>query len=88
MNTTQKILELRSKGYGYKSIATELNLTRDQVRNTCNKKERTPLEVVCKNCGKKVNSITGKKKKVYCSDKCRYQWWNKQRKLKKLYEKD
>lgn len=88
MNITQKMLELREEGYGYKKIANELQLTRDHVRNVCNKKTKNPLEGLCKNCGMKIKSIEGRKKKKYCSDKCRYIWWNKQRKLKKLNEKE
>lgn len=87
MNITQKVLELRNEGYGYKKIASELNVTRDQVRNICKKKLKQPLESVCKNCGVKITSLKGKKKKIYCSDKCRYQWWNIQRKFIKSNEK-
>ena len=83
MDITQKILELRDKGYGYKKIATELLLKRDQVRYICNLKEKNPLGGNCKNCGRNIKSVRGKKKKVYCSNKCRYQWWNKQKKMKK-----
>lgn len=88
MNITQKVLELRDEGYGYKKIASELNLTRDQVRNICKKKIKKPLESVCKNCGIKIKSIQGKKEKIYCSDKCRYQWWNLQRKIINSNEKE
>jgi len=77
MNTTQKILELRDKGYGYKRIANELSLGRDHVRYRCKKKDKNPLGGICKNCGKEITSIEGKKRRVYCSDKCRYRWWNK-----------
>jgi len=88
MDTTRKVLELRDKGYGYKRIATELSIKRDHVRHICKKKEKNPLGGICKNCGKNFKSVRGKKKKVYCSDKCRYKWWNKQKKLKKDNEKN
>jgi orotate phosphoribosyltransferase-like protein len=87
MKINKQILELRDEGYGYKKIASELNLTRDQVRYICKKGDEKPLDGVCKNCNTKINSIEGKKRKVYCSDKCRYQWWNKLKKVKLINEK-
>jgi len=88
MNNDTKVIELREKGYGYKRIANELNLTRDQVRYICLKTKQDSLDGICKNCDRKIKSVRGKKKKVYCSDKCRYKWWNKQKKLKRKNEEN
>jgi orotate phosphoribosyltransferase-like protein len=88
MNINKQILELRNKGYGYKKIASELQLTRDQVRYICKRSEGETSEDVCKNCGIKIKSSVGKKRKIYCSDKCRYQWWNDKRKVKQEYDED
>jgi len=85
MNNDTLINEFRAKGYGYKRIASELSLTRDQVRYICRRHEKNPIDGNCKTCGMKLKSIQGKKRKVYCSDKCRYQWWNNQ---KKVYKKN
>lgn len=73
---TNKILALRNKGYGYKRIAKELDVSVGTVRYTLTKVEDDALSGLCKTCGKKMMSIKGKKKKVFCSDKCRYKWWN------------
>ena len=32
--------------------------------------------IICRNCGKRLKHTAGKKRKVFCSDKCRKQYWN------------
>lgn len=72
-----KIFELRKLGMGYKSIAKELSLTHSAVRNVCTAKYSNPdLYGTCKNGGKRVKHRHGKKKRQFCSDKCRMTWWN------------
>ena len=83
MNTNEKnkIAELKQLGYGYKKIAKELNIALSTVRYVCNKTgDEDLLDGKCEHCGLKIQSIKGKKKKRFCSDKCRWQWWNKQHK--------
>jgi orotate phosphoribosyltransferase-like protein len=80
MNNDTLIKELRDKGYGYKKIANELDLKVDTVRYACLRMEEESLVGFCKNCGLEMKSVKGKKKKIFCSDKCRWQWWNEQRK--------
>jgi hypothetical protein len=76
-----KINELRQIGYGYKKIAKELSMTISAVRYACSKISDEDLLISnCQNCGLKIKSIKGKKKKRFCSDKCRWQWWNKHQK--------
>ncbi len=71
-----KILELRSLGYGYQKIAKEIGISVNSIRNYCSKQNSI---ITCKECGKKIKQHPGKKKKKFCSDKCRYIWWNKHR---------
>jgi len=43
----------------------------------------------CLNCGIKIKSIKGSKKKRFCSDRCRWDWWNSHiKELKKSAQKD
>lgn len=73
-----KINELKDLGYGYKKIAKEFAVTASAVRYACSKmSDEDLLEGKCEHCGLKIKSIKGKKKKRFCSDKCRWQWWNK-----------
>lgn len=75
-----KINELKKQGYGYKKIAQELGITLSKVRYAYSKiNEDYLLYGTCKNCGLRIKSVKGKKKKNYCSDKCRWKWWNKYR---------
>lgn len=79
-----KILTLRDKGYGYKKISIELNMPISSVRYVCVVKDRAnELRGTCLNCGKSIKSIPHKKAKKFCSDRCRWEWWNEQRKVKK-----
>lgn len=73
----RKIIDLRNDGYGYKKIAKELNLPLSSIRYIC-EKGMTDTELIgtCKNCKKEIHSIKGKKRKRFCSDKCRLDWWN------------
>jgi len=76
-NDKRKILELKQMGYGYKKIAKELNLSLSVVRYACNKmNEEELLGGSCEQCHVKLKSIKGRKEKRFCSDKCRWKWWN------------
>ena len=76
-----RIRELRSEGYGYKRIAKTLDLTLSVVRYAVNKmSDEDLLEGRCEKCGIKIKSIKGKKRKRFCSDRCRWDWWNKHQK--------
>jgi hypothetical protein len=73
----RKILELKQMGYGYKKIAKELNLTLSVVRYACSKiSEDDPLGGNCEQCHIQMKSTKGRKDKRFCSDKCRWKWWN------------
>jgi predicted transcriptional regulator len=70
------IKQMRNDGKGYKKIAKELSLTPSAVRYACHKMSEELLNGKCENCGIKIKSIKGKKKKRFCSDRCRWDWWN------------
>lgn len=72
-----KIYQLKKEGYGYKKIANELGLSVSSVQSFL---KRNPMDIdllgTCKRCGMTIQSIKGKKKKQFCSDRCRWDWWN------------
>lgn len=87
----QEVLRLRKEGYGYKSIASILNISRDAVRNLCKKhnltgygaqsqeidgiKEDAPTH--CLNCKNEINNISRRgRKSKFCCEKCRRTWWS------------
>ena len=98
MTNEQKlqIVAYRKAGMGYKQIAKKLDLSANSVKSYCRRNglnnetlEQSLPESACENCGKSVGQQKGKKKKRFCSDKCRNQWWNShldQVKRKAVYE--
>lgn len=86
----RQIASLRAEGAGYRAIGTVVGLSRDIVRNYCkshglagygadtamNLKERMALGYNCKCCGKQMQQPTTGRRRKFCSDQCRRQWWN------------
>ena len=76
----RKIEELRRKGMGYKTIATELNISRDAVRNYCkaNSMDGYGKDYVdkryCKYCHKELKQPKTGRKKKFCSATCKVEW--------------
>ena len=83
----QQIICLRAAGAGYGRIAQKVGISVNTVKSFCrrNKIEEAPLEqsaeftgetTYCENCGKEIRQIAKRKKKRFCCDKCRNDWWN------------
>lgn len=72
-----KIYQLKKEGYGYKKIASELGISVSSVQSFL---KRNPMDIdllgTCKRCGMTIQSIKGKKRKKFCCDRCRWDWWN------------
>jgi endogenous inhibitor of DNA gyrase (YacG/DUF329 family) len=73
MNQNIKIRELQMQGHGYKKIAKILGISENTVKSYC---RRHPVENSCLQCGRALSHTQGKKRKKFCSDKCRLTWWN------------
>jgi endogenous inhibitor of DNA gyrase (YacG/DUF329 family) len=83
----QKIAELRTAGFGYANIANALGLTKESGRIVLPQK-RSPVKNrhqpdkaghrpgCCKNCGKPITQVPGRKTIKFCSDECCQSWWN------------
>lgn len=69
---------LRREGLGYKRIAAIMGLSQDTVKSYCKRHSLTEVgsEVRCKQCNALVEQTPHRKKKQFCSDKCRMAWWN------------
>ena len=80
----EKIREMRLIGLGYSAISTILRVKEDTIKSYC---KRVGLggvraipgmkDCVCKNCGVHIEQTPHKRKKLYCSDKCRLQAWHR-----------
>lgn len=82
-NEKNIIIDLRNKGLGYKSISKETGISLGTIKSFLirlkNKGEKNSQN--CKNCGSKLVQTRGHRQKVFCSDKCRIQWWSKNQNL-------
>lgn len=70
------IQSLRYLGYGYKKIAAILGLPENSVKSFCRRNPLDKEQRFCVCCGKAIENVPHKREKKFCSDKCRFEWWN------------
>lgn len=85
----EKIRQLRLDGAGYTKVANELGMSKETVKSFCRRnglagkaedmsaKQKEEEGVVCRNCGKPLEQIPGKKIRKFCSKQCWETWWKK-----------
>ena len=75
----RKIIGLKLKGMGSKSIARQLQLNPSAVKTFLHRHGRDPEYVatmgLCPCCGSPVDQLPGRKTKKFCSDACRGKFW-------------
>lgn len=77
----KQITELRRSGYGYKKIAQVTGISDSTVKSFCKRNDIAPPVVVkvkegcCPQCGGEITQSGKTKKRRFCSDECRKQWW-------------
>lgn len=85
MTNTQKqsIRELRRMGLAYSTIADATGLSANTVKSFCHRNNVGTVSPIsnynpdtCKYCGDPLKHHPGKRKKCFCNDKCRSDWWN------------
>ena len=76
----------RNKIYADFIDGTEIMIIWDKEEQI--QQEIGELYTPCLNCGTLVHHMVGRKKKKYCSDKCRYVFWHKQNDCKTEYTKE
>ena len=84
MTNEQKlmVLSLRKQGLGYKRISDRLGVSINTIKSFCRRASQINDEPVlsdqsvCQNCGARIEQIPGRKRKKFCSDRCRTEWWN------------
>lgn len=80
----RQIAELRLNGRGYRTIASEVGLSRDTVRNYCKShtldgyaaEVKKVADSHCRNCGAAIEQPVSGRHRIFCSDKCRREWWS------------
>ena len=81
----EKIYDMRRKGYGYKTIAAAVGLSKDTVKSYCQRNNLGEQFIrniyvqdknSCPQCGGPVGQSSGTKPKRFCSSRCRLRWWH------------
>ena len=89
----QSIAELRQQNYSYRFIGDALSMSPNTVKSICRRqhfdaigprktkkeKQNAPL---CRNCHRLLSG--GRNDRAFCSEKCRSDWWRKNRKITKI----
>lgn len=76
------IFSMRQQGLTCVEIADMLGISPNTVKSICrrSKVKATPQSTaVCRNCGKPLVQTPRAKPKTFCSNQCRYAWWNRVR---------
>ncbi|WP_022761860.1 LIM domain protein [Butyrivibrio sp. AD3002] len=76
----------RAQGIGYTEIAKKMGISVNSIKTYCRRHDlggkrgyvaAGPINVcACENCGKPVIQNAGRKKKRFCCDRCRNEYWN------------
>jgi len=74
-----KVFTLKNKGLSYSKVAEKTSLSINTIKSLFRRQDSKDKEKysVCKNCGKQINELSGSRVKKFCSDSCRFKWWNK-----------
>ncbi len=83
----EKIAYMREQDYGYAAIAVMLGISKNTVKSYCQrnhlagKKQKTISSAslegdCCKQCGRPLQQVSGRKPVKFCSEECRVKWWN------------
>lgn len=93
----ETIRKLRAENYTYAGIGKTLGMSANTVKSICRKHGFVPdpdarkkninqavafeQQPRCKFCANIIENPWNRKGKVFCSDKCRYDWWNRERRI-------
>jgi len=74
----QRMIKLRAEGKQYKEIAEELGLSLGCVKMFMSRRKREGERRKCEMCGKYLPK-GARRTQRFCSDKCKTNWWNRER---------
>lgn len=83
----ENIKYLRETGKSYEEVSQILGINRNTVKSYCKRAGIKGIMIIpdgkvrCLNCNNVVSQNSGRKKKKFCNDKCRLEWWNSHREL-------
>ena len=87
-----RILKLRDQHKSYRTIAAELGIPVNTVKSCLHRiqgkteagqigQDETSCIILCRQCKVSLHQAKHGKKRCFCSDHCRYTWWNAHRDL-------
>lgn len=71
-----KAVAMREEGISQTEISKILGVPYSTVKSFFNRHGINGSHTVCENCGKTITQTPHKKKRRFCPDKCRWDWWN------------
>ena len=85
----KKLNSMRREGRSASEISKILGISVNTVRSHIRRHPDVEGCKPCRNCGRPIEQHRGRKEKLFCSDKCRMEWWNSHREQvnKKAYYK-
>lgn len=79
----EQVKEYRDCGYGYKKVAQMMGISENTIKTFCKRNGLGGIAgkpsrgyCVCQFCGGPIVQTAGRKRKKFCSDRCRNTWWN------------
>ena len=85
-----KIFALRIGGYTLSRIHELTGINKETIKSRCRRAgltgnySRSINSNFCKGCGKPLEHLPGKKKKEFCCDQCRLDWWGNRYKAERI----
>ena len=89
MTEEQKLYieKARNNGSDYMTIAQKLGVSASAVKVFCSRNHLSDKYLrsgriqtdpgLCRNCGKPIASLPGRKRRIFCSRECGLAWWHK-----------
>ena len=86
-NQQKQLIEtMRKQGISYIRIAESLGVSENTIKSYCQRNNlggiragsdtrAADVRFYCKQCGTRLNQVTGHKPRKFCSDSCRLAWW-------------
>lgn len=76
----EKIRFWRMEGLGYGAVALRLGISENTVKSFCRRNGLTGVAskepiLVCRQCGKPLAAVPGRKGRKFCCEACRRAWW-------------
>lgn len=75
--TIDEINRMRTDGMPPSVIAKSLGISVNTIKSHIRRHPDIPNILFCRNCGKVIHQIQGRKPKQFCCDSCRSAYWKK-----------